>query len=474
MENKKLSILEKCAYGAGDLACNLFWGIVCVAGMFYTDYFGITAAAAGLMMMIVSYIDLALDVFIGAAADRVNTKYGKFRPWILYGFVPFCVIGFFAFYTPDFAETGKIVYAYITFLLFRIMYSVVNVPYGALLGVISEDPKERDSVSAYRNVGAQIGFFLSFAMVFKFAKFFEDGGTSPASSFSYVMVGYAILALILLFFTFKCTKERVQPVKEENNSLAQDLKDLVTNKQWICLAIAGIALILYTSCHNMMVAYYAKYYIATMVANPEAADGVDFIINGSFFGIELDWQLFYTLISGLGTVLTILGTIMIQPVVAKFGKKETWISCFALSAIFSIVLCFVGKESLTLILLLNMMFSLVIGPTGFIMWSMYADVADNAEVETGRRATGLIYSSATISQKFGYANANSLPLFALAAVGFVANDINMSVETQETVKYVFALVPLVGAALGIIALFFYDIDEKKIQENSRKLAEMKK
>lgn len=466
--------MEKCAYGAGDLACNLFWGVVCVAGMFYTDYFGITAAAAGLMMMIVSYIDLALDVFIGAAADRLNTKYGKFRPWILYGFVPFCVIGFFAFYTPDFAETGKIVYAYITFLLFRVMYSVVNVPYGALLGVISEDPKERDSVSAYRNVGAQIGFFLSFAMVLTFAKSFQDTcEVSASTSFSYVMGVYAVLALVLLFFTFKFTKERVKPIKEENNSLTQDLKDLVTNKQWICLAVAGIALILYTCCHNTMVAYYSKYYIATMVANPAAENGVEFVINGSFFGIDLDWQLFNTLINGLGTVLTILGTLIIQPVVKKFGKKETWMSCFALSAIFSILLCFISKENLTLILLLNMGFSMVIGPTGFIMWSMYADVADNAEVETGRRATGLIYSSATISQKFGYANANSLPLFALAVVGFVANDINMTPETQETVKNVFAFVPLVGAAMGIIALYFYDIDETKIKANSERLAKMK-
>ncbi|MCR5247234.1 MAG: MFS transporter [Paludibacteraceae bacterium] len=472
--NHKLSVLEKCAYGAGDLACNLFWGISVVAAMFYTDYFGISAAAAGTMMMIVSYIDLIFDVFIGAAADRSNSKWGKFRPWILYGFVPFVVIGFFTFYSPDFADTYKIIYAYVTYLLFRIMYSVVNVPYGALLGVISDDPKVRDEVSAYRNVGAQIGNLVSYSMVFKFAGMCKEHfEVSASTGFSYVVFIYAIIAAILLFSCFYFTRERVTPVKEENNNLMQDIKDIVTNKQWICLAIAGISLILFTSCHNTMVAYYAKYYIAQMVANPDSVDAIDFVISGRFLGIELDWELFYLLISGMGTILTILGTMMIQPIVRKYGKKETWIACFALSSIITISLAFIPKENLTTIILLNWFFSLIIGPTGYIMWSMYADVADDAEVATGRRATGLIYSSATISQKFGYANANSLPLFALASIGFVANDINMTAETQETVKNIFALVPLAGSILGIVALLFYNINEKKIVENSKKLAEMK-
>lgn len=473
IKNKKLSVIEKCAYGAGDLASNLFWGIVVVAAMFYTDYFGISAAAAGLMTLIVSYIDLALDVFIGAAADRVKSKWGKFRPWILYGFIPFGVLGFLAFYTPDLAETGKLVYAYITFFLFRAIYSLVNVPYGALLGVISEDPKERDEVSAYRNVGAQIGNLLSYGMVFTFAqKFVDNLGVSASTGFSYVALIFAIVSSLLLFCTFFFTRERVQPVKVQNNSLAEDLKDLVTNKQWICLSLAGLALIIFTACHNTTVTYYAKYYVADMVLNPSSPDGVDFIVNGTLFGIQLDWTLFYTLIASCSAILTILGTLIIQPVVRKFGKKETWIACFIVSSIVSIVLLFVDKDQPGIIIVLNMLFSLTIGPTGYIMWSMYADVADDAEVKTGRRATGLIYSSATIAQKFGYANANSLPLFALAAIGFVANDINMTEETREAVRSVFVFIPLIGAALGLVSLYFYDIDEQKIKENSAKLAEM--
>ncbi|MCQ2216959.1 MAG: MFS transporter [Paludibacteraceae bacterium] len=549
MENKKLSIVEKLAYGAGDLACNLFWGIVCIAGMFYSDIFGLDPADAGFMMMIIGYLDIVIDIFIGGASDRCNTKYGKFRPWILYGLVPFCVAGVFAFMTPDFSVGGKLIYAYITFFLFRILYAVVNVPYGALLGVLSEDPQERDSVSAYRNIGAQIGFWLSFAMVMKFAQFMKDAtGASTSNSFFYVVLIYGVVAMALLFCTFFFTKERVKPVKEQNNSLKDDLGDLVKNSQWWCLSLAGIALILFTACHNSAATYYAKYFLADIEvvesgskiveitetqdnkktpiyilengridtasvgvikvdgkdvaiercfetvnaegksvnikaesargekASPEVGDRLSFFkynIEGKCFGVTVDWELFYALFASLGTLFTILGTMLIKPIVTKFGKKNTWIGCFLLSALISILFLFIPKDGLSTIIVLNCLFTLVIGPTGFIMWSMYADVADNAEVETGRRATGLIYTSATMAQKLGYAIANSLPLFGLAMVGFIANDVNITGDIKDSVKTIFVIVPLIGAALGVIALIFYTIDNAKIAENSAKLAAMK-
>lgn len=547
--NQKLSVLEKCAYGAGDLACNLFWGIVCIASMFYSDIFGIEPADAATMMMIVSFLDIVIDIFIGGASDRCNTKYGKFRPWILYGFVPFCIAGVAAFFTPEgFSMGGKLVYAYISFFLFRILYAVVNVPYGALLGVLSEDPEERDSVSAYRNIGAQIGFWLSFSMVMKFAQYMREAtGTTAPTSFFYVMLIYGVVALILLFFTFKFTKERVKPVKEQNNSLAEDLGDLVKNRPWWYLSIAGIALILFTACHNSAAAFYAKYFLADIEiveqggkileisetndnkktpiyilengridtasvgvfniggekvaiercfevvgadgnrvnikvargedASPKVGDNLSFFkykVEGQIFGFKLDWETFYMLFTSLGTVFTILGTLLIKPIVSRFGKKWTWFVCFLLAAAESVLFMFIPKDGLATIILLNCLFTLIIGSTGFIMWSMYADVADNAEVETGRRATGLIYTSATMAQKLGFAIANSLPLFGLAMVGFVANDVNITPDIKESVKNVFVLVPLFGAALGALAVFFYDIDEKKIAENSKKLAEMKK
>jgi GPH family glycoside/pentoside/hexuronide:cation symporter len=542
--SQKLSVLEKCAYGVGDMACNLFWGLIVLSSVFYTDYFGIPAAAAGLMMLIVRFLDITFDVFIGAIADRKNTKYGRFRPWILYGVVPFCVIGFLTFYTPDFSEPMKLVYAYVTYLLFMLMYSVVNVPYGALMGVISENPEERTSVSAYRNVFAQVGCLVVYGTLFSTVSFFQKSyHMAPQKAFSSVVLIYAAIVLISLLATFFFTRERVAPVKEEKNKLSDDIKDLISNKPWISLTVAGIMMLVFIFCHNGMTAYYAKYFVANIetqeistiteirkdsnnkdiyvLANgtedhsaevklmfvkndtvpversfqtekdgqlmsiasargkettPEIGDKVSYFVynvSGKFLGFELNWELLSTLLLSISSIVTIIGTILIRPIVSRFGKKPTWISCFILASIVSIAFYFVPKESLGTIIILQTLFTLFIGPAGFIMWSMYADVADYAEVKTGRRATGLIFSSATMAQKLGNTLANTLPLFALGAIGFIANDINMTEGTRHAILIVFALFPLVGSVIAVIALLFYNITEKMIQENSAKLAAMK-
>ncbi|MDR1762172.1 MAG: MFS transporter [Bacteroidales bacterium] len=543
-KTQKLSFLEKCAYGAGDMACNLFWGLIVLSGVFYTDYFGIAPKAAALMMLIVRCLDITFDVFIGAIADRKNTKYGRFRPWILYGVVPFCVIGFFTFFTPDFSEPMKLVYAYATYLVFMLMYSVVNVPYGALMGVISEDPKERTEVSAYRNIFAQIGCLIVYGTLFSTVSYFQKAHSMiPQKAFSSVVFIYAIIVCISLLATFFFTKERVAPVKEEKNKLSDDVKDLVSNRPWITLTIAGIMLLVFIFCHNGLTAYYAKYFVANTEiqetatiakittdeqnqtiyvldngfedytakarimpvgkdsipversfltkikdeyvniatargsdTKPQVGDTVAYFINkvsGKFLGFELNWEILLTLLLSISSIVTIIGTLIIRPIVAQFGKKPTWIACFVLASLTSIAFYFVPKESLGTIIILQTLFTLFIGPAGFIMWSMYADVADYAEVKTGRRATGLIFSSATMAQKLGNTLANTLPLFALGAIGFIANDVTMTNATRHAVLVIFALFPLIGSVVAITALYFYRIDEKMIQENSAKLAEMK-
>ncbi|MDR2963778.1 MAG: MFS transporter [Bacteroidales bacterium] len=541
----KLSFGEKCAYGVGDMACNLFWGLIVLSGVFYTDYFGIAPRAAALMMLIVRCLDITFDVFIGAVADRRNTKYGRFRPWLLYGVVPFCVIGFFTFYTPDFSEPAKLAYAYGTYLLFMLMYSVVNVPYGALMGVISEDPKERTEVSAFRNIFAQIGCLVVYGTLFSTVAFFQKAhGMTPQKAFSSVVFIYAVIVFFSLLATFFFTRERVAPIKEEKNKLSDDVKDLIANRPWITLTIAGIMLLVFIFCHNGLTAYYAKYFVANteiqeqaviidiqtdannqtiyildneyidysnnarmmpvgndtipversfLVQNetgeyvniaaargaetkPQVGDTIAYFINkvsGRFLGFELNWEILLTFLLSISSVVTIIGTLLIRPVVAHFGKKPTWIGCFVLASLTSVVFYFVPKESLGTIIILQTLFTLFIGPAGFIMWSMYADVADYAEVKTGRRATGLIFSSATMAQKLGATLANTLPLFVLASIGFIANDLTMTLDTRHTIRAVFALFPLVGAVVAIIALCFYNINEDMIQENSAKLTALK-
>jgi len=471
IKNQKLSVLEKSAYGVGDLACNLFWGLIIVATTFYTEYFGLDAGTVGTMILVISIIDILFDVIIGAVADRYKTRWGRFRPWILFGVVPFCIIGFLTFYTPDFDGAAKVFYASVTFFFFRIMYSVVNVPYGALMGVISADPKERDAVSAYRTVGAQIGCLCSYGVVFTVVRTIQDSlNCDGQTGFAWTAFLYAVACLILLLCTFFFTRERVEPVKSENNRLSEDVKDLASNKPWICLSVAGIAMLFFVFVHTGLTTYYAKYYLADFSVDPISGEEV-FKVSGTFFGIQMSWELLSSLFLTSATLVTLIGTFLIKGAVAKFGKKPTWIACFVLASIFSIAFALFDKTQIEAIVLLNIAFTVAIGPTGFIMWSMYADVADDAEVKTGRRATGLIYSSATMAQKLGQTLAQAVPAYALLFIGFKANT-EMSADMIDSIKNCFAFLPLVGSAIGILALYFYDIDEKKIKENSAKLAEL--
>jgi GPH family glycoside/pentoside/hexuronide:cation symporter len=286
-----------------------------------------------------------------------------------------------------------------------------------------------------------------------------------------VVLVYAVIVLIALLCTFFFTRERVVPVKAEKNKLSDDLKDLLSNRPWIMLTIAGLMLLVFAFSHLEMVVYYAKYYVATMSLNEMGE--VVYTVHGKFLGFELNWEILSALLLSIDAAVTIVGVILIRPIVDKFGKKETWIACFVFASVISVLFCFVPKESLGIIIILQTLFVLCIGPAGFIMWSMYADVADDSEVKTGRRATGLIFSSATIAQKLGGTFAISLPLFVLGAIGFVADDINMTNDVRHAILMIFALVPLIGSVIAIIALFFYDLDEKTVQENSVKLAAMK-
>lgn len=471
--NQKLSFLEKVSYGVGDMGCNFIWFLVAVhAAFFYTEYFGLPIGTVTAMMAVITVIDLFFDVIVGAVADRHKFKMGRFRPWIFYGFVPFAVVAMITFYTPDFNQTLKLVYAFFSFLLLRLMYSVVNVPYGALMGVISDDPNERDSTSAFRNVFAQVGWFLASTMCMPLIKFLSDNWhLQGKTAFFYVVCAYAVIAALLLFCTATFTRERVEPVKQENNKLSDDLKDLVKNRPWLMLTLAGIMMLVFTTCHNLLINYYCKYYLSTMTIDPSSADGFSFHLIGTFFGHEMSWETFSSVMFGFGAFITILATILSKVIASKIGKKKTWMGCFVLASLASALFLVVSKESLAVIILLQILFTLFIGPSSYLMWSMYGDIADKSEVETGRRATGMIFSSATMAQKLGNTLAAMIPGAVLAGAGYVANDINMSDEIRHLILVIFALFPIISAVFSLVCLFFYNISEEDVKRNANILRE---
>jgi GPH family glycoside/pentoside/hexuronide:cation symporter len=466
LKSEKVSFFEKSAFGLGDLASNLFYQTFSMFLLyFYTDVFGISAAAAGTMFLIVRILDTFYDPLVGMLADRTNTKYGKFRPWILYTVIPFGVLGFLTFYTPELATSAKLVYAYVTYTAMMFVYSTINVPYGALMAVMTSNSLERTSLSAFRSIFAFSGGIIVQAFTLKLVNHFGllkaniDGSANEQFGFSVAMGIYSALAVIMFLTTFFLCKERVKPIASENNPFKKDLKDLVTNVPWLILTLVGIMTCLYVAVRNGSIIYYFKYY----VNNTGTAD---------LFGFSISREALVSTFMVVGTACSILGTVLLKPIAALIGKKQVYIVSMAAGTVLSIAYYFLGKDQITLMFLFQALSNLAVGPAMAMMWSMYADTADYSELKNGRRATGLIYSSANFAQKFGWSIGGAIGGYLLAYFGFVANTV-ASPETEHGVRVLFGLMPAIWSLIAVIALFFYNLDEKRVIEINAELAAIK-
>jgi len=465
-QSGKVSVVEKTAYGLGDLASNLFYQTFTMFLLyFYTDVFGISAAAAGTMFLVVRMLDTFYDPLVGIMADRTKSKYGKFRPWILYTVVPFGVIGFLCFYTPELAISAKLVYAYVTYTAMMFIYSTINVPYGALMAVMTNNSLERTSLSAFRSISAFVGglivqgFTLKLVNYFGLLKAHTDGTANEQFGFSAAMGIYSVLAVVMFLTTFFLCKERVQPVSDEKSSLRRDLKDLFSNVPWLILSLVGVMTCLYVAIRNGSIIYYFKYY----VNNAGTAD---------LFGFKIGAEALVSTFMVVGTACSIIGTILLKPMAAWVGKKNVYMGSMAIGTILSVAYYFLGKDQISLMFLFQALCNLAIGPAMAMMWSMYADTADYSEWKTGRRATGLIYSSANFAQKFGWSIGGAIAGYLLAYYGFVANA-PVTTETENGVRVLFALMPAIWSSIAVVALFFYKLDEQKVIEINEELVKLK-
>jgi len=465
-QSGKISVVEKTAYGLGDMASNLFYQTFTMFLLyFYTDVFGISAAAAGTMFLVVRMLDTFYDPLVGIMADRTKSKYGKFRPWILYTVVPFGVIGFLCFYTPDLATSAKLVYAYVTYTAMMFIYSTINVPYGALMAVMTNNSLERTSLSAFRSISAFVGglivqgFTLKLVNYFGLLKAHTDGTANEQFGFSAAMGIYSVLAVVMFLTTFFLCKERVQPVSDEKSSLRRDVKDLFTNVPWMILTLVGVMTCLYVAIRNGSIIYYFKYY----VNNAGTAD---------LFGFKIGAEALVSTFMVVGTACSIIGTILLKPMAAWVGKKNVYMGSMAIGTILSVSYYFLGKDQISLMFLFQALCNLAIGPAMAMLWSMYADTADYSEWRTGRRATGLIYSSANFAQKFGWSIGGAIAGYLLAYYGFVANA-PVSADTENGVRVLFAIMPAIWSVIAVVALFFYQLDEQKVLDINKELAELK-
>jgi GPH family glycoside/pentoside/hexuronide:cation symporter len=460
-ETQKLPLREKVFYGFGDFASVLFWQTITLYLLFfYTDVFGLSAAAAGIMFFVSRVMDAFFDVVIGMTADRTKSRWGKFRPYLLWGAIPLAVSAVLAFSTPSFADTGKLIYAYITFIAFMFLYSTVNIPYTALLGVISGDPVERTSAASFKFMGAYTACFVVSATALPFAKYFGQG--NDAKGWQMTLGVYGVAAIILFLITFFSTHERIQPIAKEKTSIKNDLKDLSKNMPWFLLFIVTILFILFVCIRMSVTTHYFKYYIGEQE--------VTFFGKTHKYGFEVLASAFNTIGSGLA----LLGVILVPWFAKLCGRKNAVIILFVTALICTGAFYFLKPENLLLIFVLQVIGSLAGGPISTLLWVMYADTADYSEWKTGRRATGLVFSASIMSNKLGWAVGMMIAGAILAWTGFVANVVQ-NVNVQNGLKAMMSVIPVAAGVIALIILmFFYKLDEATMTKVKAELDERRK
>lgn len=442
---ERLSFREKFAYGLGDTASNFFFQTFNLFLVYYyTDIFGLSAAAVGTLMFVTPVVVATLNPLIGILADRTDSRWGKFRPYILWGAVPYGVLGYVMFANPTLGADGRLVFAYATYTLMLVAYAAINTPYSALMGVMSASSADRTSLSTYRFACAFTGGLLIGWLV----PWLKDhiGGASPADNFRLTMAIFAVISVAMFLYTFFNTRERVRPPRGQVASLRHDLRDLAGNAPWLILFFAAFLTLANVGLRSGSTIYYFKYVV------------------GDETGLGR-----YNLLGGLAFIT---GSLLTRLFLRYFSRRGLMIGLTCLNALALGAFYFVDPRNLPLLIALNIFGAFVAGPTPAIVWSMYADTADYGEWKFGRRSTGLVFSAAVFAQKVGLAIGSALLGWLLSYFGFVAN----AAQTPRGlfgVNLVFSILPATFALLSGLAIFFYRLDEPMVRQIERELAARK-
>lgn len=439
----KLSLKEKIGYGLGDTASHFVWDMVGFwILIFYTDTFGISAAAAGTIMLVARVWDMVSDPIMGIIADRTNTRWGKFRPYILWMAIPYSILAVLTFSTPDLGQTGKIIYAGVTYLLLMTVFTAINLPYSSLGAVMTSDSVERAGLNSYRFIFAFIGQLIVTGTALTLALYFGKGDT--ALGYQHTLTLFAVISFALFMITFKTTKERVKPPKNQKQNLKEDLNNLFKNRPWVILFFVGIISFVMFAMQNLSIAYYFKYYI----------------------GKEESVQLFNV----IGTLALIAGIPFSKPLAKRFGNKNVYLGSSLISGFFFIILYLPGADNIVSIYVINILAKFTYAPAVPLLWTMLADTADYSEWKNGRRATGLVFSAATFAQKAGWGIGGALAGWILAIYSFQPN-----VEQTETaltgIKLMISVFPGILYMSAAILLYFYSIDQKTCEIMKKDLEE---
>lgn len=432
-----VSVKEKIAYGLGDTASNIvFQTVMLFLTFFYTDIYGISPAFVGTMFLAVRIIDAVTDPIMGALADRTQSKYGKFRPYLLWFALPFGLISVLAFTTPDFGEEGKMIYAFVTYTLLMLVYTAINIPYCALGAVLTADPKERVSVQSYRFVFAMLGGLMVTSLTLPLVEFFGQG--DRAKGYQLTIMAMSVLGVLMFLACFYGTKERINPPKEAvSRSYMDNFRQLWQNDQWRVLALVALCLLSGYVLRTTLAIYYVKYYL-------EMPDSI-------------------TLFITLGMLGSMVGCIIAQPLAKRYCKVKLYIGIQILAAVLCASSYFVAAENVTVAIGLYVLWNLVFNTGTPLLWAKMADTVDYGQWRTGIRTTGMVYSSIIFFIKMGIAVGGALGGWLLAGIGYQA-DVAQTEETKAGLLLAFSLYPAIGSLIVAVVMSAYKLNTQKVDE----------
>ena len=459
--SEKLSIIEKIGYSLGDLAANLvFQTLMTYLAYFYTDIYKLDANDATAIMFIVGTVAaFGFNPIVGAIADRTNSKWGKFRPWILWTAVPLGIVSVLAFSTPDFSYRGKVIYAVITYTLLLLLYAASNLPYSALSGVITGSMKERNSISSYRFVAVMFAQF--FVQVFMLPIIIYAGEGDKAVGIEIVMTWLAIIGTVMLLITFFTTRERVVPTEEQKSTVGEDLADLVKNKPWIIMLVLTTLTFVSLAMKGGSYVYYFENFIDASKLTSFINPVLEFLssIGINFFGND-PVSAGFGLFNAGGIIFMIIGIGLSKTLADKYGKRNVFGLFLFISTLFIILFNFFKPTSIELIFGSQILHGFFYGITIPLLWAMIADVADYSEWKNNRRATAIIFSAMMVGLKLGLTIGSSLVTKILDYYGYDAN--NVSGQASEAIlgtKLLVSIFPAIPFLLGVGLLFFYEINK---------------
>lgn len=438
----KLTWKERLGYGVGDAGFNFYWALIGgFLAAFYTDTLGLSASVAAGVIFWAKIVDAFTDPMMGAIADRTNTRWGKFRPYLIWGAIPMGVSAVLAFTTPDLSVQGKTVWAFVTYCTMMLCYTILSTPYSSLSGVLTGNVQERNLLISVRFIFA----FLASALIGKFTPDLigKLGESDPELGWQMSVALYGTIATVIFLITFLTTRERVAPPPAQKTRPAQDIKELLQNRAWIILFVLALILMITFTLRAGSAFYYFKYYVG----------------QEDLLGNYLFWQ----------SMAYLAGCLVTPFLMRMFDKRKLLIVLMSIVATLSFIYFFIPKDMVWAMFTLNILISLALGPKSPLTWSMYADTADYNEWRTGNRATAMTFSAATFSQKLGSAAGSAAMLGLLSYLGYQANAAQGG-ASLEGINFLQTALPGIFALIAAVVVVFYNLSNAKLEEIQADLA----